>query len=59
MVFISGLKDNIELAMYEGKNGKVISSGKTESYIRFHFDNKTLIEFIPNIHLKPFGWLSV
>lgn len=55
MAFVQGVVDTA-LIIFNGKNGKVISVGKTESYVKF---GNNIIELIPNDNLKPFGWLSV
>lgn len=54
MVHIKNLTD-AALSMFNEKPGKVISVGKKESYVRFHFGNKTYFEFIPNKNMKLFA----
>ena len=47
------------LLMFNNQCGKIISVGKTESYVRFWLNNKVYVEFIPNNNLKPFRSVSV
>ena len=58
MVHIKNLTDTA-LSMFNEKAGKVISAGSKESYVRFHINNKTFFEFIPNANMKPFQQPSV
>ena len=54
MVHVRNLTD-ATLAIFENRSGMVISTGSKESYVKFHIDGKTLIEFIPNSNMKIFA----
>ena len=54
MVHVRNLTD-AALSIFENRSGKIISVGSNESYVKFHIEGKTLIEFIPNSNMKVFA----